>query len=135
MSVMEPATIVIAKFLSLVMTAIISSTLPLPIIALVYNNNTELYTLATIFIAQSLLIVNVSALAILISCVQGYFKNNTNFLIPSIIPFMIPSIIVNGIIVSEANLQYIMLSLGICLVMVPITIIFSSYLVKNVYNF
>ncbi|MCF8462791.1 MAG: hypothetical protein K9G11_02650, partial [Rickettsiaceae bacterium] len=35
MSVMEPATIVIAKFLSLVMTAIISSTLPLPIIALV----------------------------------------------------------------------------------------------------
>ena len=134
LSAMDSSSIIIGKFLSLSLTAIIAAILPLPIIAIVYDN-TEIINFLNVFLAQSLLIINVSSLAILISCVQCYFKSNTNFLIPSIIPFMIPGIITNGIIVSEPNFQYILLSVGICLVTVPITIIFSSYLLKNIYNF
>ncbi len=82
-----------------------------------------------------LLIFTSSALTSLIAAIQGYFRSNTNFLAVLIMPLIIPNVVLAGIILQNSAMESLLLvMLGINMVIIPVAIFLSSYLIKNIYN-
>lgn len=126
--------VICTKFLSLFLINIAALTISMPFIALFYH----LFFDQVIFsaIACILLLVQVSAMSLFVGCIEGYFRSNTDFISSILFPIIIPGIIVSGLMlnaIGQAHL-YISLLLGIDLVIVPIILALSVYLLKNVYN-
>lgn len=133
LTTLEPYYIILSKFMALVSIAIIASLGIFPISAIIYTYTSAKFL--SIIIAQIFLIIQTSAFAILMSSIISYFKNNTHFLITLILPLLIPSIIINGILLKNFEIDIMLASLGLLLIMVPICLLFSNYLLKNVYNY
>jgi ABC-type transport system involved in cytochrome c biogenesis permease component len=133
LTTLEPHDIILTKFLALCSIALIASLSIFPITGIIYSYSVIKFL--PIITAQIFLIIQTSAFAILISTIRGYFRNNTNFLVTLILPLLIPSIIINGLILKNFNNEFVLASLGLIFIMVPICLIFSNYLVKNLYNY
>lgn len=128
-----PAQIILAKYLSLLISGIAGFIINIPISYLLFNISVN--QLFSIMACGILLMTSSSVIIILISSIQCYFRSNTSFLSVLIMPLIIPSIILSGIIIqSDNNYSMIMILLGVTCIMTPITIGLSSYLVANIYN-
>ena len=125
--------ITIIKFLSITINGLISQTLMIPIIILFFHPTIKLIV---IFYCCSILVLMLSvALTILISSIQAYFQNNTNFLTVMIMPIMFPNIIISGMImISPQQISLLLIMLGINLILIPVILYLSQYLIDNIYH-
>lgn len=124
--------IILAKYVSIIISGIISFILIMPIMYLMFDVN-ELYLLI-IFECGFLLIITSSAIVILISSIQGYFRNDTNFLSVFIMPLIIPNIILSGIAIQSNSSDLILIILGIDIIIIPSSLYLSGYLMDSIYN-
>ena len=125
--------IIIAKFLSILFSALSGTILNMPIIYIMFD--LDAITLTYIIISLALLLVLASSLIVLIGTIQCYFNSNTNILAILIMPLLIPSIILTGLTLQDyENTQLIWIMIGIDMLLLPIIFYLSSYLVKNIYN-
>ncbi len=133
MTSFTPTQIILAKYLSLLMSGTAGFIINIPISYLLFNISVnQLFLIMTCGI---LLMTSSAVIIILISSIQCYFRSNTNFLSVLIMPLIIPSIILSGMVIqSDNNYSLALILLGINCIMVPITIGLSSYLIANIYN-
>ena len=125
--------LLVIKFFSIIFSVIVAL-LPILLILLIlsgYNNIEIIFlTFSTIF-----LVFQLSGMALLAICIQAYFHTNTEFILAAITPLVLPYLIIFGILMGELKLELLMLDLGITLFTIPIYILMSNYLTKNIYNF
>ena len=125
--------IVLSKYITLFICTSLSFALTAPLIYIVYNIKTDIFLI--VLASAFLLLLLSSALIMLIAAIQGYFRTNTNFLSVLIMPLLIPSIILSGVLIQNtADVHLLLIMLGINLVIIPPTLYLSSYLVENIYN-
>jgi len=125
--------IIISKFLSVFSSAIISILFNIPIIFIIFDLSWTLLIL--LFITLFLLLLLASGLVILIGAIQGYFRSNTNFLSILIMPLLIPNIIMSGLVLQNAQyLSLVFVMIGINIIILPVVLYLSCYLVKNIFN-
>ncbi len=128
-----PLQIVGAKYFSLLLCCFGGLLTNIPIMLIFFG--ISFWQMITLNITLLLILLLTSILVILIGAVQCYFQTNTNYLSILIMPLLVPSIIVSGLLLLEPQNQYFnYILLGIDLVTIPSIIYLTSYLVKNIYN-
>lgn len=129
----SPGQIIVAKYFILCCCALGSFLLNVPFTYLLFNLDLE--TAVKILVCGLLLIMISASLICLISAVQSYFRTNTNFLSVLLMPLIIPSIILSGIILQQPSpLGMMLIMLGINCVIIPSSLYLSSLLIENIYN-
>jgi len=80
--------------------------------------------------------MQVAALSVLIGCVDSYFRSNTEIISAIIFPLILPGIIISGLMIHDRSQDdlYLTILLGIDLIMIPITLLLSAHLLKNIHN-
>jgi heme exporter protein B len=125
--------IVMSKFCALLICNATAFLIALPIITLLYS-----LSLNQIFLllSASFIFIQISALSLLISCVESYFRSNVNFISSIIVPLILPGLIISGLIIHNTINYYIGISalIGISLIISPIALICAGYLIRNIYN-
>jgi heme exporter protein B len=132
--VFSPLQIILAKFGAFTICGIISLIINIPIIILIFNifDLTLIMHLATCLLC---LLFLSSSLLLLVGASLCYFRSNGNFISLIILPLLLPSIMISGLALQETSAIYLIyILLGINLIILPISLIFSSYLLKNIYN-
>ena len=130
---LSPIKIVLAKYIALCICCCLSFVLTTPFIYIVYNM--QVLTFVLVLASAFMLLFLSAALAILIAAIQGYFRSNTNFLGLLIMPLIIPSIILSGILIQNTeDIHLLFIMIGINLVIIPPALYLSGYLIKNIYN-
>lgn len=126
--------IVLAKFGSMFISALIAILLNIPIVSLFLKLN--LYITLLLSLVLLLLLISTISLVLLISAIQAYFKCNTHFFTAIILPLLIPNLIIAGILLQNQviNLKLLGAMLGINCILSPLSIIFTCYLMRNIYN-
>ncbi|MCP5369623.1 MAG: hypothetical protein H6909_02925 [Rickettsiaceae bacterium] len=126
-------TIIIAKFCALSFSLLISLIYLLPFIIIFF---TPSFLLTINFICAAILILLMSnALTIMIAAIQSYFQRNNNFLSALIMPFMLPNIILAGILINvPTQTTLIFMMIGVNLVIIPVSLYCAQYLINNIYN-
>ncbi|MCC8398911.1 MAG: heme exporter protein CcmB [Rickettsia endosymbiont of Labidopullus appendiculatus] len=125
--------IIAAKLITLIFSTFTSSLLNMPIIYIIFD--LDILTISYLFITLTLLLILSSSLLVLIGAVQSYFRSNTNLLAILIMPLLIPSIILSGLVLQNFNnINLIFVMIGINMFLLPIVFYLSSYLIKNIYN-
>lgn len=130
-------TIICIKYCALTIAIMGSFIITIPIIYILFNLKLSMLLIVTL--CASLLILLSSALSILIGSIQGYFRVNTNFFALILLPLVIPSIILSGMILNHMihdHIHYdlIYILLGIDLIIIPVSLYLSTYLIENIYN-
>ncbi len=125
--------IIVAKFCALSLNLLMSLICILPLIIILFSTSIIL-TMDFIYIAILILLMS-NALAIMMAAIQIYFQRNNNFLSVLIMPFMLPNIILAGMLISNPeNITIIFMMLGVNLIIIPISLYCSGYLINNIYN-
>lgn len=133
LSIANPRQVIMAKFLSLTISLMMSIILIAPIIYLFFQ--IELFPFLYIYAIMILTIFQISILLIFINLIHAYFKQNTNFLIALILPIIIPSFMIASLGLNSLNLDFIMIMLGIDLIFIPSTFYLASYLLEHLFDF
>ncbi len=125
--------IIISKFLTIFLISLSSALLNIPIIYLFFD--IAIATLIHILLILILLLILTTALLILMGAIQSYFGSNSNLLSMLIMPLLIPNIILCGIIIQNPeHIKLIFSMMGINIILLPIILNLSSYLIRNIYN-
>ncbi|MCC8377776.1 MAG: heme exporter protein CcmB [Rickettsia endosymbiont of Graphium doson] len=132
LSMVNPTKIVLAKFFAIFTSSTIGIILTLPIIYIFFSQT--LLEIIFFFFSVWLVIILSSCLVVLSGSMQSYFRVNANFIGIFIMPLLIPSIIMTGLVLQDSNLQLIFIMIGINLVILPISFVLSSYLIRNIYS-
>ena len=108
--------------------------LNIPISYLLFN--IDVFQLNLVIITGLSLMATSCGVIILISSIQCYFRSNTHLLSTLLLPLIIPSIILSGIIIQSENNSYslFLIMTGVNCIIIPISIYLSSYLIENIYN-
>ncbi len=130
----KPIQIILAKYLGLFICGSVAFVLNITISCFLFN--IEAFQLNLVIITGLLLMATSCGIVILISSIQCYFRSNTNFLSTLLLPLIIPSIILSGIIIQSDNnnSSLLLILIGVNCIIVPISIYLSSYLIENIYN-
>ncbi len=130
----KPIQIILAKYLGLFICGSVAFVLNIPISCFLFN--IEALQLNLVIITGLLLMATSCGVVILISSIQCYFRSNTNFLSTLLLPLIIPSIILSGIIIQSDNNNFslLLILIGVNCIIIPISIYLSSYLIENIYN-
>ena len=130
----KPIQIILAKYLGLFICGSVAFVLNIPISCFLFN--IEAFQLNLVIITGLLLMATSCGIVILISSIQCYFRSNTNFLSTLLLPLIIPSIILSGIIIQSdnSNFSLLLILIGVNCIIIPISIYLSSYLIENIYN-
>jgi len=130
----KPIQIILAKYLGLFICGSLAFVLNIPISYFLFN--IEAFQLNLVIITGLLLMATSCGVVILISSIQCYFRSNTNFLSTLLLPLIIPSIILSGIIIQSdnSNFSLLLILIGVNCIIIPISIYLSSYLIENIYN-
>ncbi|MBM3467017.1 MAG: hypothetical protein FJX70_04195 [Alphaproteobacteria bacterium] len=130
----KPIQIILAKYLGLFICGSVAFVLNIPISCFLFN--IEAFQLNLVIITGLLLMATSCGVVILISSIQCYFRSNTNFLSTLLLPLIIPSIILSGIIIQSdnSNFSLLLILIGVNCIIIPISIYLSSYLIENIYN-
>lgn len=130
----NPTRIILIKYFSLLFNNIISYIIALPLIAIFYSISYEQMFL--IIIGSILLIGQITALSVLLSCIEGYFRTNINLISIVILPLIIPGLIACGLLIEKSSnsTTFINILMGVDLILIPLTLMLSEYLTRNIYN-
>lgn len=126
--------ITLAKYINLFICGSIAFIANLPISYLLFDMS---ITRLSLLLTSGLLLLSTSCgVIILISSVQCYFRSNTNFLSSLLMPLIIPSIILSGMIIESNDTSYSItfILIGVNCIIIPTSIYLSSYLIENIYN-
>lgn len=125
--------IIIAKFCALSLSLLMGLICILPLIVIFFSPSFIL-TMNFIYIAILILLMS-NGLAIMMSAIQIYFQRNNNFLSVMIMPLMLPNIILAGMLLSNPeNVTLIFMMFGVNLIIIPVSLYCSAYLINNIYN-
>lgn len=125
--------LILAKYLILCICVLTSFIYTIPISLVLYSVDVQNW--GSIIFSGIILITLSSAVALLISVIQAYFRTNTNVLSILIMPIIIPNIIVSGLYIqSPEHLYLATIMVGINLVLIPPSIYLAIYLLENIYN-
>lgn len=125
--------IILSKYIALSVCSIMSFVLVAPIIYILYNIDNSIFVMMSL--AAITLIFLSAALIILIASIQAYFRSNTNFLSIIIMPLIIPSIIISGVLIQNIDQTHLLfIMIGIDCIIIPPALYLSSYLIENIYN-
>jgi len=130
----NPIQITLAKYINLFICGSIAFIANLPISYLLFDMG---ITRLSLLLTSGLLLLSTSCgVIILISSVQCYFRSNTNFLSSLLMPLIIPSIILSGMIIESNGTSYSItfILIGVNCIIIPTSIYLSSYLIENIYN-
>ena len=130
----NPIQITLAKYITLFICGSIAFIANLPISYLLFDMD---ITRLSLLLTSGLLLLSTSCgVIILISSVQCYFRSNTNFLSSLLMPLIIPSIILSGMIIESNGTSYSItfILIGVNCIIIPTSIYLSSYLIENIYN-
>lgn len=133
LTIAKPSRIILLKFSALLFSSAVTLFILLPIMNVFFHYNG--LTLCVFFILFLLLVINVSAISLLIAVMQSYFYTNTQFILSFIIPILTPYLIIFGLITYDYNYSLLLIELGLTMVLLPIMLVMSSYLIKNIYKF
>jgi len=129
----SPGQIIAAKYFILCFLSSLSFLLNIPFIYLLFSLSLD--TTIKILVCGFLLIMISASLICLISAIQSYFRANTNFLSILVMPLIVPSIILSGIVLQQpSSLGIVLIMLGINFVIIPSSLYLSSFLIENIYN-
>jgi heme exporter protein B len=133
LSIIQPSRIILGKYIALCLCVSVSFLMVIPIIIILYDiSNPQFIALS---LSGLILIALSSALGLLISSIQGYFRTNTNFLSILIMPLIVPNIILSGMVIqSPQDMYFITIMIGIDMIIIPPSLYLSSYLIENIYN-
>ncbi len=125
--------IIITKFCALSLSLLMGLICILPLIVIFFSTS---FILIINFIYIAILILLMSnGLAIMMSAIQIYFQRNNNFLSVMIMPLMLPNIILAGMLLSNPeNVTLIFMMFGVNLIIIPVSLYCSAYLINNIYN-
>lgn len=130
LSQFEASSIILAKFIALTITYILSVVFIIILTTIISN-----YDAVTIT-CLSLLLLFISflssAIIMLTACIKIYFSQNSNMISLTILPLFIPYIALCSLAIANPN--YLTLLFYLTLFIVPICLVFSSYLLKNIYK-
>lgn len=130
----SPIKIILVKYFSLLTNNLVAFIIALPLIMIFYSITPE-----RMFLVAGggvLLLGQVTALSLLTSCVEGYFRANTNLISLVILPLIIPGLIACGLLIEGSGQWTVFMSVlgGTDLVLIPLTLVLSEYLARNIYN-
>lgn len=126
-------TIVLSKFIALLFCNLISFALSLFITAILYSMTyNEIFSL----FSSAVLLIQISAISLLISAVESYFRGNLNMISMLIVPLILPSLIIIGLMIHNDLLYYTAMTIVIAItcIVTPLILVFSGYLIKNIYS-
>jgi len=133
-TISSPSQIILDKYLHISFLYIIAYIMVAPLILIFFN-----FTISDLMLISELIILNIIiavSISTLIACCNCYFKKITlvNFII--IIPLMLPSLIISGLIINDYQdkNQLFTILYGIMLIIIPVIFLCSKFLIKNVYN-
>lgn len=126
--------IILSRFCCMFINVFIGFIIAFCFITIVYGINLEQVLYTTI--SRFFLLLQVSALSILIGCIDSYFRSNTEIISAIIFPLIIPGIIISGMMIYDRAQDYFYISIlvGIDCIFVPLALILSSYLLRNIHN-
>lgn len=126
--------IVLSKFFALLFCNFISFTIAVFIMAFLYNMT---YHQIFLLYSSSILLIQISGISLLISSVESYFRGNISMISSLIVPLILPSLIIAGLML-HSDLSYysgVTIVLAITCIITPIILLFSGYLIRNIHNF
>jgi ABC-type transport system involved in cytochrome c biogenesis permease component len=126
-------TILLAKYCGMVISGGIGILSTFPIIIVFYS--LPLSSLIYISAIMIFLLFQIIAIILLGNIIHAYFRRNTNIILSIIIPLIIPSLILASIAVNSLKIDFILILLGIDMVLIPIILVLSNYLLSNLYEF
>ncbi len=130
----ESIKIALVKYISLLLASLSALIIVLPFAMLFCFLTYEQILL--VLASSTLLLAQIASLSILTSSIEGYFRTNTNLISLTILPLIIPGVIVSGLSIHNSTncVIFIWMLGGITMVITPIAIYLSSYLIRNIYN-
>ncbi len=133
LTIRKPLYVVMTKFISIFINGLITLLMLIPMLYLFYDySGIKLLVISSLF---TLFLMKISAVSILIASVQSYFCTNTQFLLSLIGPIILPNLIIFGMILIDYNITLLILVVGINMMLLPLMLIMTTYLLKNLYNF
>ncbi len=126
--------VIISKFICLFLNLFIAFLLSLPFTVLLYD-----LALSEVFYSitsRFFVLIQVAAVALLIGCIESYFRNYTEIISAIAFPMIMPSIIISGMMIHDRTQDFFYLSLlfGVDLVLIPVTLFLASYLVSHIHD-
>lgn len=124
--------LIIVKFLFYLLLIIFSqiSNLALALFMFHIESSKIIYKLAMFLPISIILISNL----VLMASIRLYFEKNISLISTSILPFMISPYILAGIYLSSSNVVYLYFLMAIALIIAPLTLFFTKFLIKDIYN-
>lgn len=126
--------IILSKFCALLFCNFVSFTIVVLIMAFLYGMT---YHQIFFLYSSAILLIQISAISLLISSVESYFRGNISMISSLIVPLILPSLIITGIMIHRDLSYYsaMMIVLAITCIITPVTLLFSGYLIRNIHNF
>ncbi|MDX2049777.1 MAG: hypothetical protein SFT93_01160 [Rickettsiaceae bacterium] len=90
--------------------------------------------LLLVFLGSTPVAFSSSGAILAFSAINVYFEKKAKLISSVILSFIIPSIIMFGLFVNLKNWVYLIFALGINLIIVPIFVYSSIFLIKDIYN-
>ena len=130
--IFSPLEIILAKYIAIFILMCLTILILSFAILLLYS--VEINMILYFFLSNILMTMITISIAICSSVIKLYFANQNEYLSVIMMPILIPVLILLGLAISLKNYFFLALILGVSLVVVPITIFLSSYLLKKSIN-
>ncbi len=126
--------IVITKFVALSVVSFVSLLLIMPLFCIIYG--VEFLSSFKLILTYFLMLLYINGFIILTSAIKAYFSSVCSFISTLIFPLIIPGIIcgVLSIFEEDTYIFYISLLVGLNFILVPLTLVMSAFLIRNIYN-
>lgn len=129
----RPSIILLAKYCGIVMSVGIGIGITLPVIIVFYS--LTFHKICYMTVVMILLIIQLLSIVLLGNIIHAYFRHNTNIILSIIMPIIIPSIIFATLALNSLKIDFILIILGIDMILIPIILMFSNYLLSHIYEF
>ncbi len=127
----DPIRITIVKFLVTFLLSIFSITLISIISYFIFP--VPIYIIYSIIIGSIPAMICSSAIFSTMAAINIYFENKSTIISCMIIPFILPSLIVYGLFIETSEIKYLLLSLGIDCIVVPVCVYLGAILICKHY--
>jgi hypothetical protein len=120
----------LAKFIIICLFALGSLIVCIPVFALFFD--IQLIDCLQLLFCSSVLSIQTASICVFIASLQVYFGKSSSILSSMLLPFLIPMIILCGIMLRAPQISLAYLAIGILIVTTIITILLSSNLIKDI---
>lgn len=123
---------IISKIISINLISALSNIVISAIIYFIFDISEK--KILYFFVASILTSLTATSVSVVFSAMEIYFENSSLMHI-ILIPFLIPILILSGLVISTLSSNYIFIMIGINLIIFPICLVLCKYLSENIYNY